>query len=377
LMFSWSRWTRELERVGPFKLLFMCLLFALVLACSSYEAITLLEHASGPRLAGNRRMLRVRGNIVEQITILQPGSAAAVDAAPAPPLPQPPCMNCWLYTLIGADYPGTADLLPHWLGHYLGPLGFARDRLIVVVNNNSTRPEAVEEFRRVKELLELWQVPYSLWLDRYSSDAHLKIKLQTLMERNIDAEDWITIADADEFHGYIGGAGPTITALTAAAEAAGSNFVMGQMIDRVAANGELAEVHPGVHIFRQFPLNCQVVRRVAGGYPFKVVAFKAHWRTNTGNHFLVTPDRAKKYFSAAASGTKNARGGWMGADDVWDLTPYSWYEDRYRIPGAAVDPGSRVYVPRQHKDFMAVFHMKWHKGVMQVGKVLKKFGIMY
>lgn len=42
---------------------------------------------------------------------------------------EPPVV--WLYTLLGADYEGTAELLPHWLRHYLGTLGFSKNRLLV------------------------------------------------------------------------------------------------------------------------------------------------------------------------------------------------------------------------------------------------------
>ena len=80
----------------------------------------------------------------------------------------------WLYTLLGADYEGTAELLPHWLAHYLRTLAFPRERLLVVVNHNSSRAEARAELEAVQRVLTEWGVEHTLWTGRYSSDAHLK-----------------------------------------------------------------------------------------------------------------------------------------------------------------------------------------------------------
>lgn len=89
-----------------------------------------------------------------------------------------PYVQVWLYTLLGADYEGTAELLPHWLGHYLHTLGFSRERLLLVVNHNSSRPEAQAELAAVQRVLAAWGIEHQLWAGRYSSDAHLKVRQQ-------------------------------------------------------------------------------------------------------------------------------------------------------------------------------------------------------
>ncbi len=60
-------------------------------------------------------------------------------------------------------------------------------------------------------------------------------------------------------------------------------------------------------LFQQFPYNCHVVRHVSHGSVWKVVAAKAYWRTNTGNHYVVGADRARMYFGGAEPGVKNPR----------------------------------------------------------------------
>jgi len=285
--------------------------------------------------------------------------------------PPPSNNNHWLYTLLGADYEGTSALLPHWLDHYLHRLKYDPTRLLVLVNHNSTRPESKEEAAKVFSILKERDIPYRLWTGRYSSDAHLKIKLQFLQDTITSDEDWVTIADSDEFHEYESqeGGGGTAAGLVSKAEAAGANFIMGQMVDRVSSTGEITPVLPLVDIFAQYPFNCQVVRTVSNGHTAKVVAFKAYWRTNTGNHYVVTPEKAKEYFSAATPGHKNLRGGWMGAEDYWDLTPYAKHPEKYQhlvsIDSNSNSNGGKKVRPSQLKVVVPVYHMKWHKGVLQ------------
>jgi hypothetical protein len=76
---------------------------------------------------------------------------------------------------------------------------------------------------------------------------------------------------------------------------------------RVSEEGMLVDVAPEPSIFQQFPLDCGVVKHLTGGYTWKSVAFKAYWRSNTGNHFVVRPERAKDYFGASKPGVRNAR----------------------------------------------------------------------
>ena len=86
-------------------------------------------------------------------------------------------------------------------------------------------------------------------------------------------------------------------------------------------------------MFEQFPYNCQVVRQVSKGTTKKVVAARAFFRTNTGNHWVVTADQAREYFSGAAPGERNARWGGCGwaVPDQW-----LWKGDLARwLPAAA------------------------------------------
>lgn len=66
-------------------------------------------------------------------------------------------------------------------------------------------------------------------------------------------------------------------------------------------------VQPDRDLHAQFPLGCRVIQRLTKGSTNKVVAFTARWRSNTGNHLLVSAQRAKEYFGAAPGGVRNVR----------------------------------------------------------------------
>lgn len=48
----------------------------------------------------------------------------------------------------------------------------------------------------------------------------------------------------------------------------------GAVVDRVAAGGELGLVHPAPALAKQFPLKCDLGRKVAGAEGSRVAAFK-------------------------------------------------------------------------------------------------------
>ncbi len=136
----------------------------------------------------------------------------------------------------------------------------------------------------------------------------LQVKLEVLQGVVHSLEDWVVIADSDELHDYTT-MGGTAAAMVEAAKQQHANWVLGVLVDRVSESGNLTSVRMSPSIFVQFPHNCDVVKTVANGYPWKVVAAKAYWRTNTGNHFVVPPKLARQYFGAAQMGERNLRWG--------------------------------------------------------------------
>ncbi len=78
-----------------------------------------------------------------------------------------------------------------------------------------------------------------LWLGQYSSEGHLKLKLQILHEEVRDVRDWILMADADELQLYVT---KDVRPFLESLDRKGQNWVRGFLQDRVSPTGKLNAV---------------------------------------------------------------------------------------------------------------------------------------
>lgn len=264
----------------------------------------------------------------------------------------------WLYSLVAADYDG-ASLLPHWVAHYRAS-DISADRMRILVHHN---PEQYgpEGLRRVVEVLSKEGIRHEIWQGQYSSEEHLRRKLEVLNSMTADPRDWILIADSDELQHY----GPVgAPRFLAAVGKHGGTYVRGEMVDRLERGGALAAVEAAPSLDEQFPLCCHIVYPLYKGSTQKITAFRAFLRSNQvggsgatrlaqrttfdsiprpllacrerwptglalhpsclqGNHKIVMPEDAASYFGAAQKGQLSPRGGFYGSEDLFPLTPYS------------------------------------------------------
>ncbi len=70
-----------------------------------------------------------------------------------------------------------------------------------------------------------------MWIGQYSSERHLKQKLLLFNTMVESMEDWIIIADSDEFQDY---GGERIPDVLAKADRAGASYIKGELTDRWA-----------------------------------------------------------------------------------------------------------------------------------------------
>ena len=96
-------------------------------------------------------------------------------------------------------------------------------------------------------------------------------------------EDWIIVADSDEFHEYPGG---SVNTFVETMMNQGYNFANGIFLDRIAKSGALLDLKSEEDIFAQFPLGCTLHRRLSLGTPKKVIIFRGNLRINRGHHRL-------------------------------------------------------------------------------------------
>ncbi|GAB4814553.1 hypothetical protein N2152v2_001599 [Parachlorella kessleri] len=313
------------------------------------------EHtkANGQREAGN-------GGLAASHTEQQGAAGEVQGGSGGKELPGPPALarHIWLYSLVPADYDG-AGVLPHWLRHYLG-LGIRPANFLLLVNHNPAKYTS-EGLEAVTQVLQDFGVQHRVWRGQYSSEQHLLQKLLLFNEVITDLEDWILIADSDEFQDY---GGMPVPAFLALAEGQGATYVQGAMVDRVAADGAMPAVAPAPSISRQFPLRCHVVSNLYGGKTKKVAAMKAFLRSNQGNHKVVPASEAPQYFGASRPGQESLRGGFYGFEDLYPLTPYHRFADRYALADQPSASGG-LWGDYAYSLSITVLHFKWHAAVLR------------
>jgi hypothetical protein len=127
--------------------------------------------------------------------------------------------------------------------------------------------------------------PVELAVLRGSHDAMLvRSHHDALTERVIGPGIWIVWADIDEFQVYP----RDLHAVLARADQTGATYISGELIDRVASNGELPPLHPDTDLWTQFPVGCSLTSTIMGGYTHKVTASKSHLGICHGNHEPLT-----------------------------------------------------------------------------------------
>ena len=122
------------------------------------------------------------------------------------------------------------------------------------------------------------------WHEHTNTD--LRERLRTLA-----GPGWHLLADSDEFHQFPTGIDEEITA----AEHAGHAVIGGLLLDRVAADGELRRISPGLDLDSAFSLGGHLTYRLLHGDPRKIVAVRSDVVVASGNHrapdYRPDPDR--------------------------------------------------------------------------------------
>lgn len=173
-----------------------------------------------------------------------------------------------------------ANYVREYVRHYAAH-GVRPEDMLVTVHIKPSEPGVAGALRRTLSELASLGVYYDAYVGDWSSEA-----LAWNQAHKLDAcsrtDDWIIIADSDEFHEYPKAA----AAFLRDAERLGVNFVRGRFADRVTEDGALSPYVPGTPITAQFPLQCELAGLFSLGNPRKVVAFRGSLRINRGHHRL-------------------------------------------------------------------------------------------
>lgn len=184
--------------------------------------------------------------------------------------------SVFLSTLITVD--GFRVVLLTYFLDYYKKIGIeARNILVTVQMRRESKHDRVV---RVLKVLKSKGVYYDILIGEWSSESLMFHQLHKLLYCT-GPNDWILVADSDEFHEY-----PTkdVNEFLKELDSRNINIVNGIFLDRVSLDGSLKELSHNSHIFNQFPLGCRLHRSFNLGTPKKVMAFKGTLRINRGHH---------------------------------------------------------------------------------------------
>ena len=159
-----------------------------------------------------------------------------------PPPDREPLLNAtdarvFLLTGASAASPGAADLLDHFLDHYVRRGGVPGEYVLVVVH---TRGDIDDEATRdIVARLEARHIFHEVWQGEallFSTVAH---RWEHHLAAAADDSDWVVVADLDE---HVAVPGDTVPGFLGKVDQMGYALVHGAWVDRLADGGVMANV---------------------------------------------------------------------------------------------------------------------------------------
>ena len=188
------------------------------------------------------------------------------------------------FCTIGIDANITnLNLIHHFLNFYSRQ---EIDEFHIILQTHHADMERVDEAQKI--LMEYGIGPRSIWSGEYTSSL-----LQKYVHRVMDSlgrDDWMILADLDEFHNFPIPAGR----LLKQCDEQGINCVTGRLLDRVAKGGKLKFIEKEAQIDSQFPHTSCLTNHIGGGNTTKIIALKSPLVPGLGHHSLSKKRRKAK-----------------------------------------------------------------------------------
>jgi hypothetical protein len=119
-----------------------------------------------------------------------------------------------------------------------------------------------------------------------------------LVRQNVAREgDWVIPADLDEFNVYPLEKGETLKDLAIKMELGHFDYILGEIVDRVAQDKTLARLkdfNDGISIWNQYPLELSITKSIGKALTSKILFSKWNHQLLTGHHLW--PDTQGKVF---------------------------------------------------------------------------------
>ena len=190
--------------------------------------------------------------------------------------PSPLNVNVYLSTMITVDG-FRIILLKSFLDYYMNIGVEARNILVTVQMRSESKLDRV---LNVLDVLRSKGVYYDILVGEWSSESLMFHQAHKLLYCT-RPDDWIIVADSDEFHEY---PKRDVKLFLKELDSRNINIINGIFLDRVSSDGLLKELSFDSHIFEQFSLGCRLHKSFRLGTPKKVMAFKGTLRINRGHH---------------------------------------------------------------------------------------------
>lgn len=147
-----------------------------------------------------------------------------------------------------------ARLLPHFLRHYLSQ---GSTHFFIAAD-----PAVAAEARRHCAGFPA-QVIDGLNVEDSAEGGTIAVTAMRL--RFSEPEEWVALADLDEFQEHPGG----LSRSAQLAQSEGANVVRGILIDRVAQDGSLPVFDDETDLWKLFPVRCRLTKRLQRGADYK------------------------------------------------------------------------------------------------------------
>jgi hypothetical protein len=205
--------------------------------------------SGGARIAASEAPTTTTTTTTQTITPIKRGSFLGQQKvfAPGPTRVAPgqdgggahPAARVFLLTGASASTPGTADLLSHFLAHYVARGGVPASHVLVVIHTRGgERGDDAAATRELVALCEAAGVFFEVWEGEallFSAVAH---HWEHHLANVADDNDWVVLADLDE-HAQVTNEGMNLPQFFGKVDALGYSLVHGDWIDRVSDGGAL------------------------------------------------------------------------------------------------------------------------------------------
>jgi hypothetical protein len=169
--------------------------------------------------------------------------------------------------------------LPQFVQHYQ-KLGVQRFWITIHFDPSVARETVSSAMRRARGFLTKEGITYLNKLVCPFDAMALRANHDSVQAEVAAHTDWIVWADIDEFQVYP----MKLSKCIRESKNIGATVISGEFIDRVAPDGRLIHFNPKVPIWKQFPIGCDITKRILIGQTNKVVCSQAHIKIKHANH---------------------------------------------------------------------------------------------